>query len=147
MGDVQNTFLLLEAGIDVNIYLNKRTPLIAAIESGKQRVIDHLLTKWVPDVTMEQDNGRTALMVAVEKFDRGLIIRLINLGADINAPLSDGMTPLMRVVLGGSYELADILLKSGADPSMKNSNKKTALSIAKDRNEGKILRLLEKAER
>ena len=144
MGDVQNTFLLLEAGIDINVHIDKKTPLIAAIELGEQKVVDHLLTQWVPDVTMKQNNGRTALMTAVDNSKEGLTVRLLSLGADINAPLNNGMTPLMRAVLNGSFELVDILLKSGADPNMKNINNKTAFSIAKDKPDKKILRLMEK---
>ena len=142
MGDVQNTFLLLEAGIDINVRVDKRTPLIAAIELGEQKVVDHLLTQWVPDVTMKQNNGRTALMTAVDNSNEGLIVRLFSLGADINAPLNDGMTPLMRAVLNGSYEIVDILLKLGADPNLKNIKNETAFSIAEDRNDKKILRFL-----
>ena len=37
MGDVKNTFLLLEAGIDINVRIDQRTPLIAAIELGEQK--------------------------------------------------------------------------------------------------------------
>ena len=146
MGDVQNTFLLLEAGIDINVHIDKKTPLIAAIESDKKKVVDHLLTQWVPDVTMKQNNGRTALMSAVDNLNEGLIARLLSLGADINAPLNDGMTPLMRAVLSGSYELVDILLKLGADPNLKNLKNETAFSIAEDRHDEKILRLLEKVK-
>ena len=105
-------------------------------------MIDHLLTKWVPDVTMKQNNGRTALITAIESSNKGLIVRLLSLGADINAPLNDGMTPLMRAVWKGSYELVDILVKSGADPNLKNIKNETAFSIAEDRNDEKILRLL-----
>ena len=133
MDDVQSVFLLLEAGIDINVRIGKRTPLIAAIESDKQKVVDHLLTQWVPDVTMKSNNGRTALMVAVENSNEELIVRLLSLGADINVPLDDGMTPLMRAVLNGSYELVDILVKSRANPNLKNINNETAFSMAKDR--------------
>ena len=146
MGDVQNTFLLLEAGIDINVRIDQRTPLMAAIESDKQKVVDHLLTQWVPDVTAKQSNGRTALMTAVDNSKEGLTVRLLSLGANIDAPLNDGMTPLMRAVLKGRYKLVDILLKSGADPNMKNINNKTAFSIAKDKPDEKILRLMEKVK-
>ena len=142
MGDVQNTFLLLEAGIDINVHIDKKTPLIAAIELGEQKVVDHLLTQWVPDVTMKQNNGRTALMTAVDNSNEGLIVRLLGFGANIDAPLNDGMTPLMRAVLKGRYKLVDILLKSGANPNLKNIKNETAFSIAEDRNDKKILRLL-----
>lgn len=142
MGDVQNTFLLLEAGIDINVHIDKKTPLIAAIELGEQKVVDHLLTQWVPDVTMKQNNGRTALMTAVDNSNEGLIVRLLGFGANIDAPLNDGMTPLMRAVLKGRYKLVDILLKSGANPNLKNIKNETAFSIAEDRNDKKILRFL-----
>ena len=111
MGDVPNTFLLLEAGIDVNIRVDDKTPLIAAIESSKRKVVDHLLTQWVPDVTMKQSNGRTALMVAVENSNEGLVVRLLNLGADVDAALSDGMTPLMMAVTKNNFDLVSLLLK------------------------------------
>jgi serine/threonine-protein phosphatase 6 regulatory ankyrin repeat subunit B len=119
--------------------------LITAIELDRQKVVDHLLTQWAPDVTMKQSNGQTALMAAVESSDGRLTVQLLNLGADINAPLNDGISPLMRAVQNGSYELVDILLKSGADPNLKNSNE-TVFSIAKDRNDEKILQLLKKVK-
>ena len=144
MGDVQNTFLLLEAGVDINVLIDKKTPLIAAIELGEQKVVDHLLTQWVPDVTMKQNNGRTALMAAVDNSNEGLTIRLLSLGAEINAPLNNDMTPLMRAVLNRSYEIEEILLKSGTDPNMKSIKNETVFSIAGNRNDKKILRLLEK---
>ena len=146
LGDVQNTFLLLEAGIDINVIINKKTPLIAAIDLDKQKVIEHLITQWVPDVTMKQDNGRTALIAAIEKSNTNIIRKLINLGADIDDPLNDGTTPLMKATLVGNYELVNILLKSGANPNLKNSNNDSALSIAIANNEKKILRLLQKTK-
>ena len=54
------------------------------------------------------------------------------------------MTPLMRAVLNRSYELVEILLKSGADPNLKSIKNETVFSIAGNRNDKKILRLLEK---
>jgi len=61
--------------------------------------------------------------------------------------ISNGVTPLMRAVLNGSYDLVDILLKSGDNPNLKNVKKKTVFSIASDKTDEKILRLLEGLQR
>ncbi len=40
--------------------------------------------------------------------------------AIVNAPGPDGTTPLMMAGLSGSRDMADLLLKAGADPTMRN---------------------------
>ena len=130
MGDVPNTFLLLEAGIDVNIRVDDKTPLIAAIELKKRKVVDHLLTQWVPDVTMKQSNGQTALMAAVENANEGLVTRLLSLGADVDAALDDGITPLMMAVTQNNFDMVSLLLKQNANVLLRSKNDQTALNLA-----------------
>jgi ankyrin repeat protein len=51
----------------------------------------------------------------------------------------------MSAVLNGSYQLVEILLESGADPSLKDINSETAFSIAEDKDEEEILLRLGKS--
>ena len=86
-----------------------------------------------------------SLFKAIEMGDVQNTFLLLEAGIDINVSM-DRRAPLMSAVLDGSYELVDILLKSGANPNLKNIKNETAFSIAQDKNNEKILRLLEKAK-
>ena len=69
----------------------------------------------------------------------------LGLYADPNIAGPDGFSPLMSAVLNGSYQLVEILLESGADPSLKDINSETAFSIAEDKDEEEILLRLGKS--
>jgi uncharacterized protein len=69
-----------------------------------------------------QDNaGRTALHVAVEKrFHEGALM-ILSRGADANRPNRQGETPLILAVHMRDIEMARILLSGGADPARKDT--------------------------
>lgn len=57
------------------------------------------------------------LHAACSKNQRALIRQALNSGADIDAPFTNGHTPLFKAVLDANFELAEMLLELGADPS------------------------------
>jgi hypothetical protein len=63
-------------------------------------------------------------------------------GAEVNARNNNGETPLMWAV---SSSAAEVLLKAGADPSLRSNSGKTALDYARERKRDKVTALLEKA--
>ena len=68
---------------------------------------------------------------------------LINKGANINVKTEDlGLTPLMIAVSEGYFEMAEMLIKLGADVNKKNKFGDTALMYAVVYTEPKLIKLL-----
>jgi len=74
--------------------------------------------------------GWTPLHYAVSGEDNGVSVWLISHGADINARAPNGNTPLMMAAKFGPYDLAPVLLKLGADKSLRNNDGATAADFA-----------------
>ena len=69
-------------------------------------------------------------------------VPLLDVGANVNARNKDGETPLMWM---SSELVAEILLKAGADVSIRSRAGKTALDFAHGGQQAKIVELIEKA--
>ncbi|EQB49827.1 hypothetical protein CGLO_10802 [Colletotrichum gloeosporioides Cg-14] len=95
--------ILLSAGAKVNEVLSK--PAHPAHESPESSVV---VTRY---------NGRTALQAAAERGHEHLVSRLLELGADVNAPPSPtaGYTALQAAAGGGYKTILKLLLQHGAD--------------------------------
>lgn len=59
-------------------------------------------------------------------------LELLGAGLDINKQEDSGYTPLMLAAQRGNAEVVEILLKRGADTSLKNENGKDALTLASE---------------
>jgi ankyrin repeat protein len=68
---------------------------------------------------------------------------LIEYGANVNIQGHGGETPLMYAVRNGQEDLIKMIVDKGADLSVLNSYKKTALDIAKERGDANIINLLQ----
>jgi ankyrin repeat protein len=84
------------------------------------------------------DDGKTPLHYAVEKGHIEVAKTLIDAGANVNAhdPSVIGDTPLGLVAGDCSLEMAKLLIKSGADPTIRGWMHLCALDRAKDRKRG-----------
>lgn len=112
--------LTIGAGADPKI-LNRYggTALIPASEHGYVDVVKLLLEQTTVDVNHVNNLGWTALMEAVilsngGKTQQDTIKLLIEHGADVNIPDSEGITPLQHAKARGFTEIRDILLQAGA---------------------------------
>lgn len=89
---------------------------------------------------------RTPLIEAVAEpgLNRlAVISTLVELGSVVDAQNRKGFTALMEAVIKADHEIVELLLNSGADPTIKNRSGHTALDLA--RPEGKSHLLLERA--
>ncbi len=67
---------------------------------------------------------------------------LINFGININYQNDNGETPLMMSVYSNNIEAADILIKRGADKTLRNKNGLTAMDIAVEKGNQIFIRML-----
>ena len=108
-------------------------PLIAAADAGHERVVN-LLLSWRADARLRGGPGdSTALFRASSRGHANIVHNLLtNTTArdDINSPNLKGLTPLMVASQHGHTETIRILLSSGADPTLLNTKRQSALHLA-----------------
>ena len=92
------------------------------------------------------EDGRTALMVAVVKNNADCVKALLVVGADVNAKNKNGYTALMAAVLKGHTDCVKPLLKAGADANVKDKDGETALMLAVLKGHTDCVKTLLKAE-
>ncbi|XP_044528716.1 2-5A-dependent ribonuclease [Gracilinanus agilis] len=85
--------------------------------------------------------GCPPLIQAVQKGDRGLVLQLLEEGADINVRAKGGWTPLHNAVKEGKEEIVQLLLDKGADPHIRKDNGATPFIVAGIMGDVKLLRL------
>jgi hypothetical protein len=83
------------------------------------------------------------LMTAVLYRDAGAVRELLAYGKWPDKPDSRGVTPLMAAVAIGERDIAEALLKAGANPDRSGPGGETALSIARERSDAGLLKLLQ----
>lgn len=106
--------------------------LFDAADSGSTGTVRAILESGGKknDMIDELTGGETPLIAAVSGGHVSVVRELINFGANVNKPAEDGTTPLMKAAELGNLEVVGMLLAAGADPSVRNSELKTAADIA-----------------
>ena len=87
-------------------------------------------------------SSTTPLIKASTQGNYLSVQKLINEGANINEPDSNGMTPLMHAILCQNVEAIETLIKKGADLSIKDKSGYTALYYAVYNNNYTIVKSL-----
>jgi ankyrin repeat protein len=121
----EGLFEIVQLTIDANAdtRLTNRfggTALIPAAERGHVEIVRELLTRTDVDVDHVNDLGWTALLEAIILSDGGerhrqIIQLLVDHGADVNLPDSNGITPLAHARQRGFAQIIEILFSAGAD--------------------------------
>lgn len=130
------------------------TPLLHAAAHGHADVLRYLLTHGA-DANVKARAGQTALTEAIlgpifhhgrEGHRDATVQVLLVHGANVNLPGRFGWTPLMTAVLRGDAEVARLLLRNGADASVKDDHGHTAWHYAQERGEQDVIEILRLAE-
>ncbi len=126
------------------------TELMNAAYAGDLEHVRQLLAAGA-DVNAKDEGGWTALMKACYNAEqkRGyaeVVQALIDVGADIEAPIGYGVRPLMLAAGYGEADVVDTLLKAGADVLAKNEGGYTALMMVKQKFYVDVINLLHEAE-
>ncbi|MBM4190066.1 MAG: ankyrin repeat domain-containing protein [Betaproteobacteria bacterium] len=126
------------------------TALHVAARAGHLDGVDVLL-KAGAAVDAKNGLGWTALFCAAYNHESdcgypAIIQRLIDAGADVNARIAFGLTPLMLAAGGGEAAVCKALLDAGAEVKAVNDSGRTALMMVKERHFIDVINLLYEAE-
>jgi len=133
-GDTDAIRVLLVNGADPNAKegLRGQTALMWAAARNNATAI-HILAELGGDIGARTNNppqrrgstfasppstGFTPLLFAVRSGHIDAVRALLEVGADVNDPLSDGQSALVVAAANAHWELADYLLDRGADPTL-----------------------------
>jgi ankyrin repeat protein len=120
-GDTKMLALFMAKGARINL-LNKNgeTPLHMASLQGKMAAAEWLIGKGANINPDPRAAAWSALHYAAFSGKKELVTRLLEKGADINARAPNGTTPLMSAIYEGKRDVADYLVRLGADRTLKN---------------------------
>ncbi len=109
----------------------KQTALHLAVSSGKFEATQKLIELGA-SATEKDARKQTPLHLAINQADVRIASVLIENSDDLNVVDQNGATPLMRVVMNrnAKVELAELMIKKGADLDSVNRGKQSALHLA-----------------
>ncbi|MGP8232765.1 MAG: quinoprotein dehydrogenase-associated putative ABC transporter substrate-binding protein [Methylovirgula sp.] len=165
--DVVTIKLLASHGADLDERTpDKATPLALAIVENKMKAALALIDTGTPINAPSGDLGLTPLMVAAGRQETELSLEagrhevenlsadpyypgplqvaraLIAHKADVNAVSKTGVTALMLAAAHNNPPIVGLLLQSGADPSKRSLDKKTALDFAVENGNDSVVSLI-----
>ncbi|XP_052003440.1 NF-kappa-B inhibitor cactus-like [Xyrauchen texanus] len=116
------------------------TPLHLAVQNGDKKLAKMLLDSGAEFNAGDNKSGRSPLIHAVENNSNDMVNFLIESGCNVNAQSYSGNTALHSACGRGQIEIVRILLKNGADSSVKNNHNDTAIMVAKNKKVSDVLR-------
>lgn len=141
-GNLEIVDFLIERGADVNLQdIHGRVPMFVALAEHQPEVAARL-AEADTNPNVRTVDGSTLLMAAVRAEEVQLVQWALDHGIDVNAirPEKNNATALILAARKGNAEIVRLLLATGADPRAVNSEGKTALDIAKDKDVKELLR-------
>ncbi len=121
--------LVHHLNLNASFSKNNYYPLSLAAIFGHSEGVKLLLKEGLsPNISDEKD--MTPLHWAVGRAGNVETVQaLLEAGANVDVKGQFGYTPLQMAVLGGRFKLAQVLLKAGADPLLKNNDNETAVDF------------------
>lgn len=117
---------LVKAGVDTSIKDNSgQTILMWTIENGMEKVAQMLKNYGLK---LDPVTASKMLRETVAKENIIKLRGLLPFVADVNPVYEDGFTPLWYAAIKGRTDIAEMLLAAGADPNVKDKNKKSLLT-------------------
>lgn len=134
MDQINVVEILIKAKADVNVKTSDgKTALILAVSNDKPALVKALIDAGADTNTMTSDSQFPALIAAQNGTEESKeIISLLGTAkANLNAS-NAAYTPLTYAIEQGNKELADVLLKAGADPNGKSEGGRAPLTLSMD---------------
>lgn len=142
-GSARDVATLLKAGANANANAAHGTALTISIRSEVDCIEKvKLLIAAKADVELPEPPDVAPLVVAISNNKPELVPLLLSAGAAIDRRDSpQGWTALMTAACMGTIETAAVLLKHGADLTLKSEHGLTAIDLARANGQEQILRL------
>ena len=136
-GDLAGVEACLKDGADADCKIQGRTPLIWAAAKAFQGAVKILLDHEKTNVHSKMGDGETALhniafriQNDASKAEIAIAKLLLEKGADVNDANARGVTALHYAVSCNKPDLVKLLLKRGADASLRNNANETPKDLA-----------------
>ncbi|CAM9408287.1 unnamed protein product [Ectocarpus sp. 4 AP-2014] len=115
---------LVEAGAAVEARDRRGfTPMMTAGEKGSRETVAALANIGAEVDAKEVRGGkRTPLVIAAQKANASAAAALLEYGARVNLAVGDGLTPLHEAVGAGSIDVAEMLVRAGANVNATNES-------------------------
>jgi uncharacterized protein len=114
--------------------------LIDASTRNDIRRVESLIAAGT-DVNLKDKNGVSPLSIASFQGHLEVVKRLLAANANVNADM-DALNPLLNAMLGNNREVAKLLINAKADVSAKMPMGGTVLTLASEKGDSEIVRLL-----
>ena len=102
----------------------------------------HFLLDLIDNINCQNEEGRTALMLASVGGHEQVVQMIVSSGANVNIQDNNGYTALMIACDTNAYTIVNHLLQAGANPDIQRNDDDTAIIIACRNNRSDIVRLL-----
>ncbi|MBO8170503.1 MAG: ankyrin repeat domain-containing protein [Bacillaceae bacterium] len=143
--DVEKIKVLLSRGANPDAENQQGwTPLMTAIFFQNTDSVRAFIESGA-SVNIRTEEGFTPLTWAARYGNTSIVNLLIEAGADPNVVNHLKWTPLMYTAYTGNTEMAKVLIEAGADVNFTNEFGESALSVASQKHEQKMVTLLETA--
>ncbi|MCD4782016.1 MAG: ankyrin repeat domain-containing protein [Candidatus Omnitrophica bacterium] len=141
--DIEAVKELIAEKADVNIpqktFLHE-TPLFVLLSSPEPNChIAKLLIENGANVNAQLSDGKTPLLVSLEKNNIDLVEILVNHGADVNIQYHTGWSALHVGAAQNNMSAVDILCKNGANVNLTGKQNETPLAVAVAKENTKIV--------
>jgi uncharacterized protein len=118
-GDIPKIKKLLDTGFDINTAKEDGTTMLMLLSidlnvDNMSEMIEFLIGSGA-DTEIEDENGNTALNLAVRQGNKGAAEQLVFAGADVDTMNHAGWTPLMFSAALGYRDIMDFLISRDAD--------------------------------
>jgi ankyrin repeat protein len=113
-GDVAAVHTLLAEGVDPDAWNASHAAALHLAAGGKHTEVVRVLLDGGADVDRQEEGlGRTALIIALQRYDPETAELLINRGADVTLD-GGGYAPLIEATARGTREMVELLIGHGA---------------------------------
>ena len=141
-GSLECARALIEAGAGLDLEAGDGgTALLTAVDWGRREIM-RLLLESGADINIQDAEGWSPLLVAIYQGDAGLVEELLAAGADVDANVyATGQTALLQALQGDKFEIARVLIDSGANVNLRKEGQWSPLMVAvsKDRSDLVVL--------